>query len=82
MPTCTMPYIPWFRKWYNEKFKDLCEEHDDAYKRQDNKEVADLLFTSQIVLRGYPTLAILSYYFLKTFGIINYYQAGKKRDKT
>lgn len=76
MPVCSMPKIPWFRDWYEKSFKDLCLKHDLAYKNQEPRRKADLEFMAGIVLRGYPLLAFISYYFIRVVGYWNYRKAA------
>lgn len=77
MPTCSMPKIPYFRDWYEKSFKDLCLKHDHAYRDQEPRLQADLDFTAGIVTRGYPLLALASYYFIRVVGYWEYRKAAK-----
>lgn len=79
MPVCTMPSIPCFRKWYNEQFKDLCEQHDYCYANQYPKKDADIDLMIGIMQRGYVWLGIITYICVRSFGVYNYWQAGKKK---
>jgi hypothetical protein len=47
---CTMPAIPWFRDWFEGKFGDLCEAHDDVKRC---KLCGDWRFIRGIASRGY-----------------------------
>ena len=76
MPTCTLPKIPYFRDWYNEQFKDLCEEHDDCYRRQLPKKDADIDLMIGLIQRGYVWLGFATYIAVRTFGVYNYWKAG------
>ena len=67
---CTMPKIPYFRDWYENKFGDLCAIHDVEYEMisegifthqdEEDKLIADFDFACGIAQRGYFMLAILS----------------------
>lgn len=57
---CTMPKIPFFRDWYENKFGDLCYLHDLDYYNGMDKIEADYIFCQQIAQRGYKWLAILT----------------------
>lgn len=77
MPICTLPKIPWFRDWYNEQFKDLCERHDYCYKNQLPKKDADIDLMVGLIERGYVWLGFLTYIAVRTFGSYNYWKASK-----
>lgn len=68
MPNCTMPFVPKFRKWFNNKFGDLCHQHDVAYERGIDRKQADYRLASQIMLREYAILSILVLIFVRVFG--------------
>ena len=53
MGQCTMPKIPFFRDWFEERFGDLCERHDAEYAFGDCKLCADWRFVLEIGKRGY-----------------------------
>jgi hypothetical protein len=72
MPRCTMPWMPWFRAWFNRKFGDLCEIHDFNYKSKYNRKKADIELAAGILLRGYPFMALLAYIFTRTIGWFHY----------
>ena len=66
---CTLPKIPWFRKWFEGKFGDLCKIHDDDYaaindsdaSESDKKQMkilTDFRFAQCIAIRGHVFLAI------------------------
>ena len=60
---CTIPKIPWFRDWFEDRFGDLCKIHDEEYsaaKTRHEKYESDFKFTKQIAQRGYLTLSILT----------------------
>lgn len=50
-----MPAIPLFRDWYERKFGDLCEAHDNV---TDCKMCGDWRFVRDIAKRGYLFIAI------------------------
>lgn len=72
MPRCTMPYIPKFRNWFNDRFGDLCDIHDFNYKSRYNRKLADIELAAAILIRGYPLMAMLTYIFTRTIGYIEY----------
>ena len=72
MPVCTMPKIPWFRDWYNEQFKDICQAHDDAYKDRIPRKDADIELLIGIVQSGYVLIGFTSYIMIRLIGWINY----------
>lgn len=72
MPRCTMPKIPWFRKWYNEQFKDICEAHDKAYSGGMPRKDADIELLIGIVQSGYVSIGVFSYILVRFFGYFHY----------
>jgi hypothetical protein len=57
------------RRWFNARFKDLCEEHDRRYTRKDTtRREADLLLGASVFMRGYPITALLTFYAVRLFG--------------
>lgn len=60
---CTMPKVPWFRNWFEDKFGDLCARHDAEYQVIEtlaDKYDSDFLFACEIAKRGHFILAILA----------------------
>lgn len=72
MSHCTMPKIPWFRNWYNEQFKDLCEEHDRAYQNRVPRKDADIHLMLGVIQRGYVVVGIGTYIFVRIIGCWHY----------
>lgn len=56
-----MPNIPYFRKWYENKFGTLCEQHDKDYKKGKCKLCSDVRLTKGIYNKGYYLLGSLSF---------------------
>lgn len=67
-----MPRAFGFHAWYEEKFGDLCKQHDHHYTTAYPRKQADLELTAGIVLRGYPALALLTYIFVRGIGWKHY----------
>ena len=60
---CTMPKIPYFRKWFESNFGDLCAIHDMEYQKITNrqeKKVADFTFAMKIAERGHLFFALIA----------------------
>lgn len=76
--TCTIPRIFGFDKWFNSRFSDLCDTHDDAYVTRvwGDKVVGDFAFCASMAARGYITLAFACFAFFSLFGTL--YWAWKK----
>jgi len=60
---CTLPKLPFGgREWFESKFGDLCEVHDQDYKKGYQyggcKLCRDWRFTFIIARRGHPFIAI------------------------
>ncbi len=72
MSRCTMLYMPWFRKWFNDKFGDLCDIHDFNYESRYPRKLADIEFAASIMLRGYPFMAFFVYIFVRSIGWSKY----------
>ena len=72
MPRCTMPYMPWFRVWFNTKFGDLCERHDLHYQQKYPRKMADIELAVGIINRGYPLFGFLAYFAVRIFGRWHY----------
>lgn len=56
-----MPYIPFFRNWFEDQFGDLCYMHDFKYKYALGKLEADVALSNQIRKRGHPILCVLTF---------------------
>lgn len=69
---CTMPRILGLREWYERRFGDLCERHDRDYASGVKRQHADLMMAAAIMERGYPVLALLTYWFVRLFGWMHY----------
>lgn len=67
---CTIPAIFGLRVWFEERFGEGCKQHDEDYiNQQITRKEADLLMMAFMVCKGYPFLAIITYYgFLRPFG--------------
>lgn len=59
--SCTMPDIPWFKDWFNERFGDLCEAHDEAYAQRLCKICSDYWLAHGIADRGFLWLSFLTF---------------------
>jgi hypothetical protein len=75
-----MPYVPWFRKWFNAKFGDLCGAHDFNYESRYPRKKADIEFAAAILLRGYPFTAFCAYVFVRLIGWFKYRRANRRVD--
>lgn len=69
-----MPKIPWFRNWYEEQFKDLCEAHDKAYGSKIPRKDADIELMIGVIQRGYVFIGIGTYLFVRIIGKFHYEQ--------
>lgn len=71
---CTIPKIFNFRKLFENKFGDLCKQHDIEYKyRRISRKESDYKMYIGMKQKGYPILAFLTYIILRSFGWIYYY---------
>lgn len=61
---CTMPKVPWFRDWFEEKFGDLCKTHDEDYYKGKCKLCSDIAFVKGIFSRGYWFLTPFVFIFI------------------
>jgi hypothetical protein len=68
MARCTV-WPPSFKRWFDKRFGDLCDEHDKHYMlRYRSKFYADNLLVRGIYKRGYKALAIATWLFCQTVG--------------
>lgn len=66
---CTIPKIFGFRKWFENRFGDLCAIHDAKYiKREGWRIVVDYHFAKGMWQRGYGWLAIPSFVVIYAIG--------------
>lgn len=75
MANCTMPHALGFHAWFEAKFGDLCAAHDAAYASGADRYQADLDFCAGVMRRGYVTLSVLSYIFVRGVGRFHYRRA-------
>jgi hypothetical protein len=70
MPGCS--FIKWFglKDWFDNRFRDLCDEHDTYYVKRiwQDKVYSDFHFCARMAARGYMTLAFFSFIFFCTIG--------------
>lgn len=66
---CTFPF---FRKWLNEQFGDLCQMHDEAYVARvwKLKVASDFELCSLMAARGYILLAYGAFIYVTTLGTV------------
>lgn len=69
-----MPHVLGFHAWFESKFKDLCDYHDTCYSLKLNRRDADCALAGNIFVRGYPLLALVTYFFVRIFGYWHYYK--------
>jgi len=65
---CTMPKIPFLRPWFERKFGDLCEWHDNQYdiiRCEDDRLLVDFEFAYQVSRRGSYWLAVFALIFFR-----------------
>ena len=68
MSRCTI-WPPKAKQWFDRKFGDLCDAHDKDYVlRYKSKWDADIALTKGIWERGYPALAVGTWFFCQTVG--------------
>ena len=79
---CTVPAVFGFRKWFERRFKDLCEAHDRAYETRSwvKKIRSDWLMIQQMWQRGYRLLSVIAYLFFVSIGTLVWFK-GKIEDK-
>lgn len=70
MARCTIPSLLGLQKWFDKRFKDLCEQHDAAYlvRKWKTKVEADFALAYGFALRGYALLGILAFIYVSTLG--------------
>lgn len=76
---CTV-WPPALKKWFDSKFKSLCDEHDGLYAIRvwRTKWYADLRMANQFSERGYVTLGFASLIYNAIFGTIYWCWKGAK----
>lgn len=71
MARCTV-WPPSFKRWFDKRFGDLCDEHDMYYRMKNKcyvtKQYADKTLAKGIWERGYKILAIATWCFCQTVG--------------
>jgi hypothetical protein len=67
---CTVPNILGLRQWFEERFGDLCYQHDSDYLTQTGtRKEADRKMYEGMKAKGYPVLGAITYYgFLRPLG--------------
>jgi hypothetical protein len=70
--TCTVPTLFGCQAWFDVRFKDLCQAHDDAYVTGSfrDKVGADLIITGSLIRRRYATLGISCFVYVTTLGTL------------
>lgn len=70
---CTLPKILGLRKWFENRFGDLCEVHDYMYVNKFGKWNADKAFLKGMYNRGYWWMVPPTFFFFMTLGFAYYY---------
>lgn len=72
MARCTIPSILGLQAWFDKRFKDLCEQHDNAYVARvwKLKVDSDFALAYGFALRGYALLGVLAFVYVSTFGTL------------
>lgn len=72
MSDCT--FIRWFgiKRWFDERFGDLCKAHDEAYLLRIWKEkvASDFILSAGMASRKYYLLAYATLLFMAIFGTL------------
>lgn len=78
MGDCT--FIKPFKKWFDERFGDLCTAHDAAYVKRiwRDKVAGDFALSAGFAERGYITLCYSSLLFMTVFGTLFWLWKGRK----
>ena len=74
---CTLPKIFGLRKWFENRFGDLCHAHDAAYVARTGKIKADLAFLKGMTQRGYWWLVPPTAIMFATVGTYMYYTGNR-----
>lgn len=64
MGSCTLPEIFGLKKWFDDKFGDCCDWHDERYLKRDCWKIqADYMLSAMIAMKGprYFILGILAF---------------------
>lgn len=70
---CTLPKIFGLRRWFENRFGDICEIHDYGYVMRLGKWKTDMIFLKRMWERGYWWLAIPTFIMFNTVGFFYYY---------
>ena len=67
---CTIPKILGFRKWFEKRFQECCQEHDVDYVEQEiSRYDADRKMYNCMKAKGYKVFGAITYYgFLRPLG--------------
>jgi hypothetical protein len=70
--SCSAPNIFGFRAWFEKRFKDLCDIHDEEYllRLWKRKVSSDFSFCAAVASRGYCFLAYASFIYFVTLGTV------------
>lgn len=74
MGSCSVPRLLGFKNWFDERFGDLCENHDSLYtsKSAVSRYDADCKLAGSMFFRGYPFFAIITFVAVRSFGWLFY----------
>jgi hypothetical protein len=75
--SCTVPWP--FRKWFDARFKVICDEHDRFYKERvwRVKIMSDFLIAARFAERGYILIAFGSVPYNLIVGTLYWWWKGK-----
>jgi hypothetical protein len=80
MTNCTLPSWFGFGPWFDKRFGEICDEHDNDYVMQAlTRKQCDLKVLSGIAMKGYPWLGVVAYVYCRALGWVFWYRRQFKR---
>lgn len=73
--TCTIPSLLGFREWFEARFIDACETHDNDYMVQAiTRKQADCKMAASVIGKGYFWLGLVTYIYCRLLGWFFWYR--------
>lgn len=72
---CSVPSLLGFKAWYESRFAEACETHDNDYVAQAlTRKQADCKMCAYIINRGYFWLGLVTYVYCRILGGFFWYR--------
>jgi len=72
---CTVPSLLGFRDWFEARFAEGCETHDDDYVAQAiDRKRADCKMAAYVISKGYFWFGLVTYIYCRIFGWFFWYR--------